>query len=236
MEGETVMNELAERAWNSVCHIARWAVWLGGTMLFVAAAIVTAEVALRKMIPSTLETLSWVFRSIGLTPLANGTDSLNGAMHSLVFSGSDEISGYLFAVGTSWSMAHVLVTRGHIRIDALYGQLPLKVRGWLDLVALVTLGIFVAAMVQRSFDVTLTNFVEHTRSNTNLRIPLAWAQIPWFLGFLLFAFALVLAFLRTLLALLKGDYAAAAAISGVATQDEEIENELKGLGIERPRQ
>ena len=44
------------------------------------------------------------------------------------FSGSDEIGAYLFAVGTSWSMAYVLVTRGHVRIDALYGAFSARVR------------------------------------------------------------------------------------------------------------
>jgi hypothetical protein len=49
----------------------------------------------------------------------------------------------------------------------------------------------------------------------------------------LFFLALVLAFLRSLTALLRGDYAAAAAVAGAVTQDEEIESELEGLGIQR---
>ena len=69
------------------------------------------------------------------------------------------------------------------------------------------------------------------RSNSPQRLPLAWAQLPWFAGIALFFLALVLAFLRSLVALLRGDYAAAAAIAGAASQDEEIESELEGLGI-----
>ena len=46
----------------------------------------------------------------------------------------------LFAVGTSWSMAHVLVTRGHVRIDALYGRFGPRVRALLDIFALLVLG------------------------------------------------------------------------------------------------
>ena len=64
-------------------------------------------------------------------------------------------------------------------------------------------------------------------------MPLAWAQLPWFAGIALFFLALVLAILRTLAALLRGDYATAAAIAGAVTQDEEIESELEGLGIQR---
>ena len=94
-------------------------------MLFAAAGLVTAEVLLRKG-------LGFVFGS------------------SFVFSGSDEISAYLFAVGTSWSMAHVLVNRGHVRIDALYGRLSARVRALLDLFALLALGLFVAALLERA--------------------------------------------------------------------------------------
>lgn len=203
-----------QMAWNAVAAIARVAVWIGGTMLFIAAGVVTAEVLLRK-----------------------GLGALIGS--NFVFSGSDEISAYLFAVGTSWSMAHVLMTRSHVRIDALYGRLSLRVRAFLDVIALLALGIFVAALLERAWDVAFTSYVEEIRSNTPLRLPLAWAQVPWFAGIALFALALVLTVLRSLIALIRGDYLGVTAIAGATTQDEEIESELEGLGLgkdaERPR-
>jgi TRAP-type C4-dicarboxylate transport system permease small subunit len=195
-----------ELAWRAVAAVARVAVWLGGGMLLVAAAIVSAEVILRK--------------------------GLGTLFHSnIVFSGSDEISAYLFAVGTSWSMTHALVTRGHVRIDALYGYFPKRVQVLMDLIALVVLGIFVAAVLERSWDAAITSYVEEIRSNTPLRVPLAWAQLPWFAGFALFGLALVLAMLRTITALLHGDFTTAASTSGAITQDEEIKSELEGLGL-----
>lgn len=176
-------------------------------MLFAAASLVTAEVLLRKG-------LGFVFGS------------------SFVFSGSDEISAYLFAVGTSWSMAHVLVNRGHVRIDALYGRLSARVRALLDIFALLVLGLFVAALLERAWDIAFTSYIEELRSNTPLRLPLAWAQLPWFAGIALFFVALILAVLRSVAALLRGDCAAVAEIAGAATQDEEIKSELEGLGLQ----
>jgi TRAP-type mannitol/chloroaromatic compound transport system permease small subunit len=199
-----------ELAWRAVAAVARVAIWIGGALLFAAAAIVSAEVVLRK----------------GLGTLVGST---------FVFSGSDEISSYLFAVGTSLSMAHALVTRGHVRIDALYGVFGRRTRVLLDLLALVVLGIFVAALLERAWDAAWTSYIEQIRSNTPLRIPLAWAQLPWFGGIALFAMTLVLAVLRTLLALLRGDYATASATSSAVTQDEEVESELQGLGIGKDR-
>lgn len=195
-----------DAAWAAVAALARVAIVLGGAMLFVAAAVVTAEVLLRK-----------------------GLGALFG--WSFVFSGSDEISAYLFAVGTTWSMTHVLVQRGHVRIDVLYGWFGPRTRSLLDLLAMIALLVFVAALLERSWNVAFTSVVDEIRSNTPLRLPLAWAQIPWFAGIALFAFALVLAILRISFALLRGDLATAAATAGAATLDEEVNSELQGLGI-----
>lgn len=196
------MNKL----WEAVAAIARLAIWCGGAMLFAAAGLVTAEVLLRK-----------------------GLGAVFGS--NLVFSGSDEISAYLFAVGTSWSMAHVLMNRGHVRIDALYGRLGPRVRALLDLFALLVLGLFVAALLERAWAIAFTSYIEEIRSNTPLRLPLAWAQLPWFAGIALFFLALVLTVLRSLGALLRGDHAVVAKVAGAASQTEEIQSELKGLGL-----
>src|SRR5690606_26007820 len=102
---------LREPLWRLVATLAQIGIWIGGVLLFTAAIIVTTEVLLRK-----------------------GTGYFGT---SFVFSGSDEISGYLFAVGTSLSLAHVLMAKGHVRIDVLYAQFGPKVRAILDVIALL---------------------------------------------------------------------------------------------------
>jgi hypothetical protein len=59
--------------------------------------------------------------------------------------------------------------------------------------------------------------------------------MPWFAGLVLFALALLLALLRSLIAIAKGDYTAVASIAGATTQDEEIETELGGLDLGKSR-
>ena len=195
-----------EVLWRVTSAVALVGVWLGGTLLFTAAIIVTAEVLLRK-----------------------GTGALLGT--SFMFSGSDEISGYLFADGTSLSMAYVMVTKGHVRIDVLYAQFGPKARATMDMIALVVLAIFVAAMLERAIDVATTSYVEQIRSNTQLRIPLAWSQIPWAFGIGLFFVVILLAIFRSTAALLSGNFAVANAIAGVSTTEAEIEAEIKGLDV-----
>lgn len=150
---------------------------------------------------------------------------------TVVYSGSDEIAAYLFAVGTTWSLAHVLVTRGHVRIDALYLHLPPRTRAVLDLVALATLGIVALAMLDRSFDLVHSNYVEWNRSNTPLRTPLSLPQMPWVFGLALFLFSICVALLRASIALARGDLLMVNQTAGVSSQDEEIESELASLGI-----
>ena len=153
---------------------------------------------------------------------------------SFTFSGSDEIAAYLFAVGTSWSMAHVLVTRGHVRIDVLYGALGPRGKAAFDLLALVGLAILVVAIVDRAGALFLDNLAGNNRSNTPLRILLAWPQAPWVAGFVLFLAATALAFVRSLQALARGDLAGVSKTIGVPSQDEEIRGELGSLGIATP--
>jgi TRAP-type C4-dicarboxylate transport system permease small subunit len=207
--GVVLLVLLREPVWRLIAAVAQLGIWIGGSLLFAAAIIVTAEVLLRK-----------------------GAGALIGT--SFLFSGSDEISGYLFAVGTSLSMAYVLVNRGHVRIDVLYIQFSPTARAIMDIIALLVMFVFVFALLERAIDVATTSFVEQIRSNTQLRIPLAWAQIPWAFGFGLFFLAITVALIRSLAALLKGDFAAINSIAGVATTEEEIEAELRGLDV-RPQ-
>jgi ABC-type sulfate transport system permease subunit len=87
--------------------------------------------------------ISWVARvfawiggaMIMVAALIVSTEVISRKLLALPFSGSDEIGAYLFAIGTSWSMAFVLVTRGHVRIDALYGSFSPFVRAILDFAA-----------------------------------------------------------------------------------------------------
>lgn len=180
--------------------------------------------------------LSRLFASLGgimllIAAVLVSAEVISRKLLTIVYSGSDEMGAYLFAVGMSWSLAHVLVTRGHVRIDALYGHLPLRVRAVMDVAALIALGVLGFIMMDTGYDLVHTNFTEWNRANTPARTPLALPQIPWLLGFVLFFVAIVLALLRTLMALARGDYATASMTAGVPSQDEEIAGELESLGI-----
>ena len=104
----------------------------------------------------------------------------------------------------------------------------------LDLIAIVGLAILVLAIVDRAGEIFLDNLAGSNRSNTPLRILLAWPQAFWFAGFVLFLIVTVLAFLRSLQALVRGDFATVSKTSGVPSQDEDVQGDLGSLGIGTP--
>lgn len=150
---------------------------------------------------------------------------------AFTYSGSDELAAYLFALGTTWSLAHVLVTRGHVRIDPLYGRLSLRLRTALDVVSLLALGVLAWVMLERGWDLWHTNYLDWSRANTPLRTPLALPQLPWLFGLGLFFAAIAIALVRTLLEIWRGDLVAAGRIAGLPSQDDEIAGELDSLNI-----
>ena len=58
-------------------------------------------------------------------------DVIARKLFSITISGSDEISGYVFAAATTWAYSFCLFSKSNIRIDALYTHLSVRSRAWL---------------------------------------------------------------------------------------------------------
>ncbi|MFM1939517.1 MAG: hypothetical protein RLY32_1259, partial [Pseudomonadota bacterium] len=101
----------------------------------------------------------------------------------------------------------------------------------LDLFALMVMLVFSLVMFERAWDLASNSLIDNIRSNTPLRIPLAWAQIPWAFGIGLFCIAMLLALSRSIKAIAVGDYARIQATAGIPSQDEEVRQEIKDLGL-----
>jgi TRAP-type C4-dicarboxylate transport system permease small subunit len=127
-----------------------------GVVLLACAAIVLADIALRRL-----------GSSLG---------------------GTDEISGYVMAIATSWGMAFTMLELGHVRIDILRGRANQRVRALFDLFAMAMLAGTVTLIAYKCWPVLSRSLSNSSRANTPLETPLAWVQTPWFLGWVWFAF------------------------------------------------
>ncbi|MEX0606295.1 MAG: TRAP transporter small permease [Marinobacter sp.] len=135
-----------------------------------------------------------------------------------------EITGYIMAISASWSFAYTLMCKAHIRIDALYLNFPMKVRGVLDLLALLAMALFCVLVVGAVFDVTLHSFSGGSTANTPLGTPLWIPQVLWLIGLTWFSFAVCLLSLRVLFGVLSGDTEGIQKRAGSPTLDEQIDD------------
>src|SRR4051812_7616610 len=104
---------------------------------------------------------------------------------------TNEITGYMLAFGVSWGLAHALHERGHVRVDILINRMPLGIRQYLHVLALVLLAVFAAyatfgavMLARESYDFGATDM-------SAFRMPLVFPQ-----G--LFAFGLAMLLVSTL--------------------------------------
>jgi TRAP-type C4-dicarboxylate transport system permease small subunit len=141
--------------------------------------------------------------------------------------GADELSGYAFAISTSWSLAFVVLHRGNVRVDALYQRLPVRVSAVLDWLSLVALGVFMVFLTYYASFVVDTSWTQSSAANTPLATPLWIPQGLWFLGLVWMCLVLALMLVRASVALVTGDIPAIKSLCGVRSAEEEAEEEAE---------
>lgn len=158
-------------------------------------------------------------------------DVLSRRLFGLTMGGSDEVSGYIFAISTALAMPYALLLRANVRIDAIYMFLPQRLRTLLDIVGVSLLAIFAGIVTWRvalTLHVTWTN---DAHSITPLQTPLILPQSLWFAGWLLFCLCLALLLYGLIAATVRGNFARAGRLGGALSLDEEIEEETTGLDL-----
>ena len=151
---------------------------------------------------------------------------------SVTMSGSDEMSGYVFAAGTTWAYSYCVLHRSNIRIDAVYNLLPRRLCGVLDIVGVVLLLIFNAVLTRHAFEAFATSYVRDSVSITTLATPLWIPQLFWVIGLIAFQLTLIFVAVYATLRYWQRDDAAVNRIAGVPTVAEEVEAETRGMAQE----
>lgn len=141
--------------------------------------------------------------------------------------GSDELSGYVFAIGISWSLSYATLDRANIRIDAIYQLLPTRLAALLDWLALVGLSIFIVFLTIYATDVAGMSWEYNSTANTILGTPLWIPQTLWVLGLLWLCVVLALMLLRSSVALITGNVPLLQETCGIRTSKEEASTEAE---------
>ena len=120
------------------------------------------------------------------------------------FGGTDEISGYAMAITTSWGMSYALLELGHVRIDLLRSRTNKFIQSLFDLFAMIVMSGVVVIIALKAWPVLERSLKNNSTANTPLETPLAWVQLPWFAGWVWFAFVSCVVTLAALSLVLRG--------------------------------
>lgn len=152
---------------------------------------------------------------------------------SITMSGSDEISGYVFAASTTWAYSYCLLHRSNVRIDALYNFFPRWLKAVLDVVGVTLLLGYMSLLTDKAVDMLITSWNNDSVSISTLAVPLWIPQLFWVAGLVLFIFTLLVVALHALFGLVTGDLDRVQRVAGVRSVEEEIDEETHGMGTRR---
>ena len=146
-------------------------------------------------------------------------------LFGITISGSDEITGYVFAASTTWAYSYCLFTRSNIRIDAFYNLLSVKPKALLDLLGLVLLLYYIFLLTFSAIEMFVENIKFNSSAQTTLATPLWIPQIFWVSGLCFFVISLSFLTIYGFTALFRRDWATIGRIAGVKSVQEEIVEE-----------
>lgn len=147
----------------------------------------------------------------------------------VTMSGSDEISGYVFAAATTWAYSYCLLHRSNIRIDALYNLLSVTARAVLDIVGLLALLVFMGFFTTKAVDVFLESWERGSVSVTTLTTPLWIPQLFWLAGLLFFIVSLTFVTIHAIASFATHGPGRVQRLAGAMSVSEEMEEETKGI-------
>ena len=136
------------------------------------------------------------------------------------FGGTDEISGYVMAIATSWGMAYTMLELGHMRIDLVRRRPGPLGRALFDIFAMVVTSGVIVLIAVKCWPVLARSIKNGSTANTPLETPLVLVQWPWFLGWAWFAVMACLLSLAALSLILKGRFEASEEAIGTFGEEE----------------
>lgn len=162
-----------------------------------------------------------------------GVDVVLRKFFTTSIGGADELAGYALAIGTAWSLAAALLARAHIRIDSLYGLLPLRLRLLLDFLGLALFVGFFGLIARHGWNVVLQSWSSGSRSQSALQIPTVIPQAIWILGLALFVIIGALLFAHALGLVLRGRSGEATRAISTRSAQEDVAEEVRDVKARR---
>jgi TRAP-type C4-dicarboxylate transport system permease small subunit len=133
-----------------------------------------------------------------------------------------EVSSYLLAAGISWGLSDALATKTHIRLEAFVVRLPLQIRIWFHVFALVLLTIYALVLTRGGLLLLAESLDLDAHDTSTLALPLAPPQAIWAFGLVVFSTRCLVMAVQTVLLAAARDLVGIDRLLGPKTVDEEI--------------
>lgn len=137
--------------------------------------------------------------------------------------GTEEIAGYAMALATSWGMSYTLLELGHVRIDLLRTKFQSFCKALFDVFSMIVMSGVIVTIAIKAWPVVERSITNGSRANTPLETPLAWVQLPWFMGWVWFACMSCLVTLAALSLVVKRRHAETESFAGAFAEAETLQ-------------
>jgi len=149
-------------------------------------------------------------------------DVLTRSLFAVAFFESFEITSYAFAIAVAAAYAYALLTRSHIRVDALYTRLPRPARLLSDMASYLALAALAGLLAYHGWDTVWQSARLGATSSSALAVPLVVPQSLWAAGLSWFLIVVVLLLLRGAGLLMRGKRAEAEGLLGIAQEADDM--------------
>lgn len=146
-----------------------------------------------------------------------------------------EVTGYLLAFGMAWGLGWTLHERGHVRVDILINKIPLGVRQYLHVVALLLLAVFAGYATYGAVYLVSESIEFGATDMSALRVPLWIPQALWAFGLTMLLVSVLELLVETLLLLALRRGAEADALLSSRTYEDETIEILDAVGAASPQ-
>src|SRR6056297_480364 len=161
----------------------------------------------------------WSVRLFGagylLIAIATTLDVILRNLFSTSLPGVYEVAGYIFAVATTWGFCFVLFERAHVRIDVAYLHFGARLRAIADILALISMGVFVTVLSYRAWLTLDDTLLFDARARTSLQTPLWIPQSIWLAGLVFFILCITFLVLYATILLIRGRMDDVTRIAGI---------------------
>ncbi len=183
-----------------------------------------------RVLPAFVHGASWLFglSLVGLS-LFVSLETVMRKAFNYSFEGTDELGGYVLAVGSSLAFAVALFDRAHIRIDIVHQHLPKRLQmglDWASVISIAALGLFILYV---GYFVIVDTLAYGSTAPTPWATPLIWPQGLWYAALALFALVALLQAIRATWLLATGRHSAFATLFSPKGAVEELEEELSDV-------